>query len=174
MHTVVWFHAFLSNINHHHHHRVVLTAQRSLTLSCYPSLSVGLLACILCPHRIDIKKISLLISQHLYIHVLESIREHCLWVYPCSSISTLCVLFILLEWFVRWEPSGHTVAVLWAVVSRQHAAFLCSSHQAFSQCVLFASVSCIHIIVWTQQQSWKNPVLFYRIDQNFKWLNTYQ
>ena len=58
---------------------------------------------------------------------------------PLLSSSAAFVLFIWLEWFLRWEVSDHTVAVLWGVdnriCSRQRAAFLCSSHQAFSLCL---------------------------------------
>ena len=54
---------------------------------------------------------------------------------PCFSGSTQHVLLILFDWFVRWEVSGHIMAILKGIVSRvcskQHETFLCSSHQIF-------------------------------------------
>ena len=45
-----------------------------------------------------------------------------------------------------------------------YIAFLCASHQAYFLCILLASMWCIHIVVLTQPQVVKNPVLFYQID----------
>ena len=45
------------------------------------------------------------------------------------------VLLVTLGWFVRWEVSGRTLAVLWSATfrfcSKQHAVSLSSFHQAF-------------------------------------------
>ena len=53
-----------------------------------------------------------------------------------------------LGWFMRWEISGRTAAVLLGIASRicskQYTAFLCSSHLAFSPCILLESRWCIH------------------------------
>ena len=64
---------------------------------------------------------------------------------PCVSNSAPYVLFILIGWFVRSEVSGCIAVVLWGVASRicskQHVAFLCSSHLAmqlgfrFGRCI---------------------------------------
>ena len=42
----------------------------------------------------------------------------------CNSIKSQ--MFVLLGWFLRWEVSGCTTAVLW-IYSKQHATSLCSS-----------------------------------------------
>ena len=66
------------------------------------------------------------------------------------------VLFVLLWWFVRWEVSGCTVVVLKSVASKncskQHVAFLCSSHLAFSLCILI-SHNKIASQVWKTRKS---------------------
>ena len=46
------------------------------------------------------------------------IGEHHLWVWFCFSSSGQHVLLILLGWFVRWEASVHTTAILLDVASR--------------------------------------------------------
>ena len=83
-------------------------------------------------HRTDGYKF-LLLSQHWYVHVLEFTGECHLWVHSCFfSIAqhTLLVFFVLLGWFVRWEVSGWTAAVLtggaFRICSKQHLAFLCN------------------------------------------------
>ena len=44
----------------------------------------------------------------------ESIREPHLWIHPYFFDSAPCdALFVLFEWFVRWEASGCTSTVLW-------------------------------------------------------------
>ena len=65
-------------------------------------------------------------------------------------------------WFMRWETGGHSTAVLQSVASRvcsrQHVAFLCSSHWTYSLCILFVSMwwhpySCIDIaIIWKKSR----------------------
>ena len=54
--------------------------------------------------------------------------------------SALHVLFIFLGWFVRWEVGGRTVRICW----KQHGAFLCSSHQAFSS-ICFVIDHVVHL-----------------------------
>ena len=81
--------------HHHHHHQVTLVVLSSL---------IGLLGCILYLHRADVK--SLLVDQHLNVNELESITERRLWIRPCFSSSAPQILFVLLEWFMRWEASG--------------------------------------------------------------------
>ena len=51
-------------------------------------------------------------SQHWCVH---SIRKHCLWVRPYF---TRRFQHVLLEWFVRWEVNGRTIAVLFDSASR--------------------------------------------------------
>ena len=102
----------------------------------------------------------MLISQHWYSHVLES-----LWVHPCISSS------VLLGWFVRWEAGGWTAAVLWDVASRtcskQHIAFLYRSHLPFSYCILLVSIWCIHTEVMTQQKLGRNPFFVFSERSDF-------
>ena len=121
-------------------------------LPSVPIIQANLLICILYLQRADISK-SLLINQHWHIHVQESIKSY-FWVHPCFSSSALHVLFILLEWFVRWEAGSCTITVLWGIAyrffSRRYTAFLGNSHLAFFQCVSLVSIWCIHTVVWTQ------------------------
>ena len=83
-----------------------------------------------------------------------------------ESVLTCSRSLARLWWFLRWEAGGSTVAVLWRVASgicsRQHAAFLSTSHPAFSLCVLLVLTWCIHMGFWTQLQRGRNPVLFYQ------------
>ena len=137
-----------------------------LFLTIHPyhlSLLVGLLDSILCQHRADIFNF-LLFGPHRGYHMLVSIRERHLLVLICFSSSAHHVLFVLLGLFVRWEASSRTATVLWSVTSRilskQHIAFLGSSHLAFSQCILSASTWRIHIAILTQKLLEKKP--FYR------------
>ena len=85
-----------------------------------------------------------------------------------------CSPCVVQGWFVRSGADSHTAAILWGIApkiyTKQLTAFLCSSHQAFSLCVLLAFRWCIHIVVWTQQQLGRNPVLFYQINQISIWL----
>ena len=42
--------------------------------------------------------------------------------------------------------------MLLSICSKQHVALLCSSHLAFSLCILLASMWCIHTVLLTQPQ----------------------
>ena len=135
-----------------------------LSLSIHPyhsSLLAGLLGCILCLDRADISK-SLLVGQHWHVHV----QRTSLMSLSLFSSSALCVLFILLGWFVRRETSECTAGVLWDVssriCSRQRSAYLCSSHLAFSQWVLLASIWCLHIVLWIHLHFEEIPFHFIR------------
>ena len=98
-------------------------------------------------------------ERHLWIQLLPSanwtIKRYTFWFHPYFSSSVQHV-FVLLEWFVRWEISGRTAAVLWGAASRicskQHVTFLCCSHQFFSPCVSLACRRCIHAVVPMQPQ----------------------
>ena len=86
-------------------------------------------------------------------------------------------LFILLGWFLRWEVSVLTIGVLWGVASRicskQHAAFLWSSHLVFSLCISFVSMLCICTVVLTLPQLGKYSILSYERDQISIWVKTF-
>ena len=75
------------------YHQVVLIAWRSQTLSCHPSLSASPLDFIKLPHRADVYK-SMLVDQLWCVHVLESIREHCLW--DCTDLRAFIYLSVLI------------------------------------------------------------------------------
>ena len=138
--------------HHHHHHQVQQSAWISLSLS----LDLSLLSI-----RTDASKF-LLVSQHWRVHELRSIEEYHLWVCPWFSSSASHVLFVLLEGFWRWEVGGHTAVVLWGacfrICSKQHVAFLCCPHLAFSTRILLASDWCIYTVVFIQSQLRRNPV----------------
>ena len=61
------------------------------------------------------------------------------------------VMFILFEWFVRWEASGRTAAILLGassrICSKQHPASLWSFHISFSQSISLKSKWYYHTIV---------------------------
>ena len=140
-----------------HLHQITLTEWISLSLShsiCLycSSLPAGLPNYILCLHRADVNKL-LLVNQHWHVHVLGPMKEHHLWVHP-FFYSSVPHVFVLLVWFLRWEVSGCTAAVLLLVfVQKQHVEFLYSFHLAFSTCILLTSMWCIHRVVLTQPQS---------------------
>ena len=130
-------------------HRVPWVA---LTIRSYhPLLLEGPLDGISCLHRADTCK-SLLVSKYWCIPVQESIREHYLYIHPYF---TCRALFIFLGWFVRWEVSGCTYALLLDAASRIYL----KQHLAFLSCSYFLppSVSleirwCICTVVLTQPQ----------------------
>ena len=78
---------------------------------------------------------------------------------------------LVLGWFVRWDVSGHTTAVLKGVVSWicSEKCFLGSYHLAFSLRVSVGSMRCIHTVLQMQPQFGRNPVLFYWIDHISIW-----
>ena len=69
---------------------------------------------------------------------------------------------VLLGWFLRWEASGCTAAVLlsaaFMIFSKWYPSFLCSSHLTFSPSVLLKSRWCSHTIVPTWLQLGKNQL----------------
>ena len=147
-------------------HQIMLIAWNSLTIRPYcPSLLEGYLF-IQCPHRANDCKF-LLFGQPWSILMLDSIRERRFCVRPYFNISTQHVLFVKLEWFMRWEESCRTAAILLSVTSmissKQRVALLCSSHLAFSAHVSLASMWCIYTVVLIQPQLGRNPVLFYQV-----------
>ena len=97
----------------------------------WPLLMISPLDGIQCLHRAD-KYRFLLVEQHWCVHVLESIRECLLWVYPYFSSSASHVLF---RCFASWEVSSHIAKVLLdsasGICSKWHAASLCNSYQVF-------------------------------------------
>ena len=121
---------------------------------------------------------SLLVSQHFCVHKLESSGEYHLWIHSYFSNSTLHVLFVLLVWFVRWEVSSCTAAVLWCIASRicskQPVVFLSSSHLVFSSSILLASIWCNRIVVLSQPHSGRNLISFYLRDNISIWSLTCQ
>ena len=69
---------------------------------------------------------------------------------------------LLLFFFLRWEVNGCVTSILCDVASSisliEYIVLLCSSQQAFSLSVLFASILYIHGVVWTQQQLERNTI----------------
>ena len=131
-----------------------LSLSLSLTIHLYhPSLKAGFLVCIFCPHRVDVSLYWLTNTSTSMCKSPQKNIASC----SCFSISAPHVLFVLLEWLVRWEARGRTPLVLWNVTSwicsRQRAVFLCSSLLAFSQCTLLASMWCIHIVLTAWKKS---------------------
>ena len=106
-------------------------------------------------------------------------------VHPCAAVHKW-MLLMSSSWFLKWCPA-HLIHLTWMVCEigeillytcrflrwcfqelfKLHGTFLQSSHLAFSSSVLFMSMWCIHIVVWTQVQLEGNPVLFYWIDKTF-------
>ena len=74
-----------------------------------------------------------------------------LWVRPYFSSDPPWVLFVLLEWFLRWEARGCIAAISWSaactICSQKHEAFLYSIYLPFSQCVSLESV--VHTYIST-------------------------
>ena len=85
--------------------------------------------------------------------------------HPYFSNSSLHVLCFLLEWFMRWDVSGHISAVLLGADSRIYSkhpvASLCCSHLAFSSRVLLESLWCNYSVVLSQLQLRRIPALLF-------------
>ena len=121
---------------HHHHRQVSLTVQISRNLSLHLSLSSIASGRIsdstLSSHRADISNF-LLVHQHLWVHL-------------CLSSSIQQVLFVLLGWFLWWEVSGCTVAILRVVASRICSKCLVSVYMV-SKCLVSVYI-CGHICLY--------------------------
>ena len=63
----------------------------------------------------------------------------------------------------KWLYNCYSLSAASRICSKQHVAFLYSSHLAFSLCVLLASRWCIHTVVLTQPELGRNSILFYQI-----------
>ena len=166
-----WFGGWMShnrNNHHHSHHQVALKAQSSLILF----------------HRPPLLSIASVRSFRLY---LVSAQSTC-WSAdngafisrsPFENVTFEFVLSSPLEfrassssWIVcemrgEWPYKCSFVCAASRICSKEHAAFKCSFHPAFSQCVFVR----IHTVVLTQLGG--NTVVFIR-DQIFIWLATYQ
>ena len=104
----------------------------SLSLSLFirpyhPSLQVGPLDRIQYPHRADGCK-TFLVNQHWQVYVQIFIRGRRLWACPHFIIGAYHVMWILLEWFMRWVVSC-CIGAVWGNVgsrncSKLHIAFL--------------------------------------------------
>ena len=57
------------------------------------------------------------------------------------------------------------------IYSKQHVAFLCSFHLAFSQCILFEFKWCTHTIVFTQPQLGKKSCFILSVRSDFHMIN---
>ena len=96
-------------IKSHWQHRVP-----RLSLAIHPNHSsflVGLLGCILCLHRANV---SLCLSTNTGTSMWRSPQEN---IANEVVFTSPVVPHVLFKWCVRWEASGHTVAVLWGVAS---------------------------------------------------------
>ena len=134
----------ISNLNgnshhHHHHHQVVMITRCSLTLYRRPALSSITTGRSDMLHPVSVQGWCMKVLAGWPTLVHSSVNKPYDFIFASP---TLHVLFILLGWFLRWEVSGRTAAVLWdatsKICSRQHVASLYSSHLAFSQCTSWA------------------------------------
>ena len=94
----------------------------------------------------------------------------------CSYFSSECSVCIArVGWFVGWEASGRTAAVLQGSASnicwKPHATSLCMAHQAFSQSVSLESKWCRHTIVLTRLEPGRIPILPYQRDMQLVMAN---
>ena len=80
-------------------------------------------------------------------------RNHCVtFEFILTSLAVTSNVFLIwLGWFMNCEINGCPAAVLLDAASRiclkQHTVSLCSSHQDFSQNILFDSKLCSHTVV---------------------------
>ena len=87
-------------------------------------------------------------------------RECCLWIRPWFSSTAHRVLFVFLEWLVRWQASVCTAVVLWVVASKIHA----RQHSASNHIFLFGLCPSAPSIQY-YWHSYRLRVFFNRIDQ---------
>ena len=136
-------------MHHHHHHQIMLITKIPLNLSCHSSLWFITLGRSFRLHSItELMYVSPCWSANIGTSMCR--RTLLLYYFPSSALH---VLFFLLGWFERWEASGCTAVVLLGVASRicskQHIAFLRSSHLALSSVVSLESQRCYRTVVLT-------------------------
>ena len=68
----------------------------------------------------------------------------------------------------RKQVAGKMLDVASGIFSKQHIAFLCSSHLPFSPYIVLMFMWCIHTVILTQLG--RNPILIYWRDQISIWL----
>ena len=109
-----------------------------------PSLSVSPLDGIRCLHRTE--KYHFFASWPILVCPWIAIHKRRLHISLMLLLQQCSAYLAHLGWFMRWEVSVHTAAVLEGAASRisskQHAASLCSSHQAFSPGISLKSKWC--------------------------------
>ena len=133
----------------HYYHQITLTAQNSMTPFCHSPQSSIFLGRSSWLHLVSAQSWckKAFAGQQILAHPCARVHKKILLM-SSSLLFQLCFtcLICLLDWFLRLEASGYTAAVLWGVAfricSRQHVAFLYTSHLAFSIC--FANVHLAH------------------------------
>ena len=89
---------------------------------------------------------------------------------PYFSSRASYVLFVLFGWFVKWEADD-----FWGVPSRicskQHVAFLCSSHLAFlSTCFVLIYVVHLYRSIYTGA-AWKNSCFIFSVRSDYQMID---
>ena len=108
----------------HHHHQIILLALILFLAICFcwPLLLISPQDNIPYPHRA---------KECTFFPVVRALS-----IWRNLQKNDVYVLLILLGWFVRWEVSDCTVAVMWGaatrICSKGHVTFLCSSNFALS------------------------------------------
>ena len=127
----------------------------SLTIRSYRSLLLA--------DSLDDECKYLLVGRHWCVHVQLSRGECSWWVFSYFTNSSQ---YVLLGWFVRWEVSGRTTAVLLGAVSsicwKHPASFFCSSRLVFSLSISQEFRHCNRTVVPTRLQTRRISVLFYQ------------
>ena len=153
-------------------HQIVLIVHISLTVSICPyhPFLLGPPNYIQCPH-----KVSSWWLANTGVSMCRGPQKNASYELILASPAVPHILFVLLEWFVRWEVSGRTAAVLWFVALRictkQHAAFLSSSHLFFKNLFIylfkffFFMCFSIHTVILTLSRLGKYLTKFIRCIQ---------
>ena len=117
---------------------------------------------------------SKLAHPYIEIHGRTLLMSSSLLLQQCPACLVHLTLMVF-EMGGKWPYSDYCLGgAASSIYSKLHITFLCSSHQAFSLCILLASMWCIYTVVFTQPQLQRNPLLFYHIDQTSIWSITYQ